>query len=250
MSYQPKKVYGRENPLWKPNFRPPGTQPVSGNLQSAKSDFDFSFSDINFDLIDDDYLEEQAFDYDGDGDIDEDDVDSFKEMMDAKKDFPTKELSKQYCKDSSAWMLENSGVPNVVMSTIHGSFLYGSATQDSSADFYLVSSTPMDMRLSMDGRNVRMIGLDKYHELLLDHDIQAIEAFYSPYKVFDSEKHRKKILSFEPDMDEVGDVLRKRAGELKFSNSLTSQEDAKRLDYCAKLVDAHDYTPVWKNFDL
>ena len=51
---------------------------------------------------------------------------------------PKRELTKQFCYEISEWLVDNIDRNDVIMGTVHGSYLYGTAHKDSDLDLYVV----------------------------------------------------------------------------------------------------------------
>lgn len=223
---------------------------ISGTLESVISDFIYSprFDDPLL-LSDDD----EIVDVDGDG------IDDTHEILSdeiIKGGFPEMKLTKKYCYEASAWMSKNSGVPDIVMSTIHGSFLYGTATTSSYPDFYLVSSQDISMNITTEGRTLMIVGMDEFKELLYSMDRRATEARYSPYCVFTNEKDRDKIMNVTVDMNSFSSILADEAEELMEPENLENSKHpfrdkmhSERIHYASKLAERDAYTPVWKGLE-
>lgn len=108
-------------------------------------------------------------------------------------DFPAPALTTQYCYELSQWLYEHfSKDQEVLMATIHGSYLYGTAHENSDLDCYIVTLDGENTHTEYTTRNgyvidVRRNDLHRYTELLKIGAHQAVEAFNSPYAVWNTE---------------------------------------------------------------
>ena len=51
---------------------------------------------------------------------------------------PVKRITPEFCHSMSQWITEHSGYSNTIFGTIHGSFLYGTAKEDSDINTFIV----------------------------------------------------------------------------------------------------------------
>lgn len=178
-----------------------------------------------------------------------------------KANLPTPELTVEYCHVFSQWVFDNFGSDDVLMATIHGSYLYGTAHENSDLDCYVVT---------LDGKNthkefrtdngyildVRRNSLGRYVELVGYGAHQAVEAFYSPYAVWDTTSvwypflraQRTNLASFAKKCLSAADAFREQ-GELKPEKAKKFFMHADRLEYGVEYALDHNgaYTPVWKD---
>lgn len=74
---------------------------------------------------------------------------------------------------------------SVLFATVHGSYLYGTATSSSDVDVYLVADeVPTRQRLDECGVDVITVSTAEYFQQLQRGSVQATEAHYSPYTRF------------------------------------------------------------------
>ena len=178
-----------------------------------------------------------------------------------KANLPTPDLTVEYCHVFSQWVFDNFGSDDVLMATIHGSYLYGTAHENSDLDCYVVT---------LDGKNthkefrtdngyildVRRNSLERYVELVGYGAHQAVEAFYSPYAVWDTTSvwypflraQRTNLASFAKKCLSAADAFREQ-GELKPEKAKKFFMHADRLEYGVEYALDHNgaYTPVWKD---
>lgn len=75
----------------------------------------------------------------------------------------------------------------VLFATVHGSYLYGTAHQNSDLDCYVVIDDVKNKQSVNDvGIDIQRFSTAKFLELVSAGSHQAIEALYSPYAVFNS----------------------------------------------------------------
>lgn len=237
MARQPKMLWGRQNPYYFEESKRASSAPLDGTVQGAKNDFHFKVND--FVLHDD----EEIIDYDEDG---IDDKEKIISQRTVKNDAPESETTKQYCFESSTWMAHNCGIPNVMMSTIHGSYLYGTAREGSHPTFYIVSDSDINMNLSIDNRELIIVGYDQFLELLTSDDLTAIEARYSPYCVFTSSKNRDKIYRFDMEESQIANIIESKILD-ETNKENPNNELLHRLSISYKSASNDEYTPVIKD---
>ena len=76
----------------------------------------------------------------------------------------------------------------VLFATVHGSYLYGTAHQNSDLDYYVVVDGVKSKQSVNDaGVDVQHFSTAKFLELVGAGSHQAVEALYSPYAVFNSD---------------------------------------------------------------
>ena len=74
---------------------------------------------------------------------------------------------------------------SVLFATVHGSYLYGTATSSSDVDVYLVADdVPTRQQLDECGVDVITVSTAEYFQQLQRGSVQATEAHYSPYTRF------------------------------------------------------------------
>ena len=76
---------------------------------------------------------------------------------------------------------------DVLMATVHGSWLYGTAHEHSDTDLYVVvDNVRTKQHVNPDGLDVMRINTAAYFEQLSHGAHQAVEAHYSPYRVINT----------------------------------------------------------------
>ena len=178
-----------------------------------------------------------------------------------KANLPTPELTVEYCHVFSKWVFDNFGSDDVLMATIHGSYLYGTAHENSDLDCYVVTLNGKNTHKEFRTDNgyildVRRNSLDRYVELVGYGAHQAVEAFYSPYAVWDTTSvwypflraQRTNLASFAKKCLSAADAFREQ-GELKPEKAKKFFMHADRLEYGVEYALDHNgaYMPVWKD---
>lgn len=234
MARQPKMLWGKINPYYMSESQRASDAPLDGSVQGAKNDFKFKIDDFVM------QEKEDIVDYDNDG---EDDTDKIISENVVDNTAPTTEKTKRYCYESSSWMAHNCGVPNVMMATIHGDFLYGTVEDDSFPIFYIISEDNISMRLNIENREIIVVGYESFMDLLSEHNMDAIEARYSPYAVFTSEKTREKIYRFSLEEEEIQHIIKNEI-ETQLNSDEFNSKLIKRLNLSYKSAVRREYTPV------
>lgn len=73
---------------------------------------------------------------------------------------------------------------DVIMATVHGSYLYGTAHSLSDVDFYVVvQEGKSKQKVYQDHTDVIMVTFEDFLSLINAGSHQAVEALYSPYKI-------------------------------------------------------------------
>lgn len=178
-----------------------------------------------------------------------------------KANLPTPELTVEYCHVFSQWVFDNFGSDDVLMATIHGSYLYGTAHENSDLDCYVVTLNGKNTHKEFRTDNgyildVRRNSLERYVELVGYGAHQAVEAFYSPYAVWDTTSvwypflraQRTNLASFAKKCLSAADAFREQ-GELKPEKAKKFFMHADRLEYGVEYALDHNgaYTPVWED---
>lgn len=177
-----------------------------------------------------------------------------------KASLPTPELTAEYCHVFSKWVFDNYGADDVLMATIHGSYLYGTAHENSDLDCYVVTLHGKNTHKEYMTDNgyvldVRRNNLERYVELVGAGAHQAVEAFYSPYAVWNTESawhpflqaQRTNLADFAKKCLSAADAFREQA-ENKPEKAKKFVTHADRLEYGVEHALDHQgaYTPVWK----
>lgn len=172
---------------------------------------------------------------------------------------PVKRITPEFCHSMSQWITEHSGYSNTIFGTIHGSFLYGTAKEDSDINTFIVhvdddatvqvDSIEDEMEVEVEG-----VSLTKFIEGLENGEIKYVEALYSPYASFSDEEIEKQLMSVEVGKDQFSTQAIEKATEMR-SIAENEQDDgsalkylrhAKRLETAAQTMHDGKYTPVWK----
>lgn len=172
---------------------------------------------------------------------------------------PVKRLTPEFCNAMSQWITKHSGYSNTIFGTIHGSFLYGTAREDSDVNTFIVhvdddstvqvDSIEDEMELDVEG-----VSLTKFIEGLENGNIAYVEALYSPYAFFSDDEIHKQLMSVEIGKDKFSTQAIEKATEMRStaeneqddSNALKYLRHAKRLETAAQTMHDGQYTPVWK----
>lgn len=177
-----------------------------------------------------------------------------------KANLPTPELSVQYCHMFSQWLFENYDNDNVLMATIHGSYLYGTAHKESDLDCYVVTLQGKDIQKEFITDNgyiidIRCNSLERYVELLGYGAHQAVEAFFSPYAVWGKDSiwypylasQRISFASFAKKCLSAAESFRERA-QLRPDKAEKLLLHATRLEHSVEYILDNNgiYTPIYK----
>jgi len=184
-------------------------------------------------------------------------------VFDALKiNLPTPELSAQYCHTFSQWLFDNYGNDNVLMATIHGSYLYGIAHKESDIDCYVVTLHGENTQKEFITDNgyvidIRCNSLERYVELLGYGAHQAVEAFFSPYAVWNKDSvwypylssQRINLAKFAKKCLSAAESFRERA-QLLPDKEEKLLSHATRLEHKVECVLDNNgaYSPIYKKF--
>ena len=112
---------------------------------------------------------------------------------------PQRELTKEFCYEISEWLVDNIDRDDVIMGTVHGSYLYGTAHKDSDLDLYVVVEKGKNKSKVLYGQDVQIMNLETFIRNASEGSHQAVEALNSPYKVFnDDSPYKDYIDSLRP----------------------------------------------------
>lgn len=167
---------------------------------------------------------------------------------------PQRELTKEFCYEISEWLVDNIDRNDVIMGTVHGSYLYGTAHKDSDLDLYVVVEKGKNKSKVLYGQDVQIMNLETFIRNASEGSHQAVEALNSPYKVFnDDSPYKDYIDSLRP--SPYNFVKKCRSAGKAFYHKGLEENNAKKLRHAKRLNDAADamingtYSPVWKNIE-
>lgn len=175
---------------------------------------------------------------------------------------PVKKLTTDFCKSMSQWIIKHSGYDNSIFGTIHGSFLYGTAKEDSDINTFIVhvdDDTTVQIDSIEDEMEVEVeaVSLSKFIEGLEEGKIKYVEALYSPYASFSNEDIERQLMNVEIGKDQFSTQAIEKATEMRTiaeneqddSSALKYLRHAKRLETAAQTMHDGKYTPVWKTLN-
>lgn len=224
---------------------------LSGELSEIRKDFKIPSPKIFYDLIRD--IDDTSTTVILPNGEEYSPKDLFGEVM------PVKKLTPEFCNAMSQWILNHSGYSNTIFGTIHGSFLYGTAREDSDINTFIihvnddstvqVDSIEDEMEVDVEG-----VSLAKFIEGLEEGNIKYVEALYSPYASFSDDEIHKQLMSVEIGKEKFSTQAIEKATEMRSiaeneqddSNALKYLRHAKRLEAAAQTMHDGQYTPVWK----
>jgi len=175
---------------------------------------------------------------------------------------PVKKLTTDFCKSMSQWITNHSGYDNAIFGTIHGSFLYGTAKEDSDINTFIVHIDD-DATVQVDSIEdemeveVEAVSLSKFIEGLEEGRIKYVEALYSPYASFSDENIEKQLMNIQIGKDQFSTQAIEKATEMRTiaeneqddNSALKYLRHAKRLETAAQTMHDGKYTPVWKTLN-
>lgn len=173
---------------------------------------------------------------------------------------PTPELSTDYCYEISKWVFDNYDREDIILATVHGSYLYGTAHENSDLDFYVVVEGGKPLKKIFTTPNgytidVSQKPVENFIHLLHEGTHEALEALYSPYAVWDEESfwaahvksQRVNLASFAKKHLSTADSFREFAKN-RPEKAEKFLAHAQRLEH--NVEQAYDnngyYNPVWK----
>lgn len=218
-----KKIFGRENVNYK-GPKKASSQDLGANLQDIRSDFQS-------------------------GNI----TDSF----------PTPERTQKFCYEASQWMAENLDVDGLICVTVHGSYLYGTAHEDSDVDFFAVyqdGKKKKNKHKQVGELDVQLHSLSTFMENIAEGATNSNEALYSPYLTFvEDSPYEELVRSLRPSKYNMIKKMRgAKKGYLDLSERLSDRDEyksqkcrnhAQRMTEAEKAVIEGTWTPVWKQFE-
>ena len=160
---------------------------------------------------------------------------------------------------------------NLLMATVHGSWLYGTAHEQSDTDLYVVvDAARTTQRVDADGLDVMRINTAMYFEQLATGSHQAVEAHYSPYRVVNTTHPWARMLlhtvpsarDFARKSLSASTAFRRRVSDELVAQRMTDPHSVatlttahnKAIGHAARLEDKasavlhdgfHGFTPVW-----
>ena len=164
-----------------------------------------------------------------------------------RKELPRVELTPQFCHDVSEFAVNNSIFDDVIFGTVLGSFLYGTAHEGSDVDLFLVRETGRNKSSVVDNVDVQVLNLETFIRLLSTGCHQAVEAFYSPYKVFTDSPYVCFIKAQRPSPYNFIKKAQSAAKSLRGRSTPKGSLHARRLEYAADQTIEGNYTPIYKN---
>lgn len=166
----------------------------------------------------------------------------------------------QFCHEASQWAYDhytNLGY-NVLFATVHGSYLYGTAHENSDLDFYVVVQEGKNsQKVYDDGTDVLRVSLEKFLSLVNAGSHQAVEALYSPYKVVNPDNpYSHLVTALRPSRSAF--MRKSLSAASSFRHRLEETTDTKKAEKYARharrleksAVDMMDmcYSPVYTHF--
>lgn len=166
----------------------------------------------------------------------------------------------QFCYEASQWAYDhyaNLGY-DVLFATVHGSYLYGTAHENSDLDFYVVVQEGKNsQKVYDDGTDVLRVSLEKFLSLVNAGSHQAVEALYSPYKVVNPDNpYSHLVTALQPSRS--GFMKKALSAASSFRHRLEETTDTKKAEKYARqarrleqsALDMMDmrYNPVYTQF--
>lgn len=164
---------------------------------------------------------------------------------------PEKELTEDFCYEISEWLVNNLDREDIIFGTIHGSYLYGTAHENSDVDLFAVVENGKNKNKVVNGQDVQIMNLKTFTRLVDTGAHQAIEALYSPYKVYNEETHYQSFIeSMRPSPYQF--VKKCRSAGAAFKEKGEKENNKKQLRHAVRLEESGQammngtYSPVWK----
>ena len=167
---------------------------------------------------------------------------------------PEKKLTKDFCYEVSEWLVENIDRDDVILGTVHGSYLYGTAHKDSDLDLYVVVENGKNKSKVVHGQDVQIMNMKTFVRLAEEGSHQAVESLYSPYKVFKEDTpYKEYINSIRPSQYNFWKKCHSAAKAFYHQgieqNNKKKLRHSKRLEQAAQDMMDGTYSPVWKNIE-
>lgn len=159
---------------------------------------------------------------------------------------PVPELTVEYCHGLSQWALEHCIFDDVIFSTIHGSYLYGTAHQDSDIDIFIVRESGKNKSTNIDDIDVQVLNLETFLRLAQTGCHQAVEALYSPYKKFSNSPYRFLIEHLRVSPYSFAKKALSAAKSFRTRGNVKGLQHAHRLEESAQQMLCGEYSPLWK----
>ena len=175
-------------------------------------------------------------------------------------EMPQPEQTTKYCQELSQWLFDNFWRGDVLLVTIHGSYLYGTAHSESDVDCYVVTLNGSNKHKEYELSNgmtldVRQNNLERFVELLGSGAHQAVEAFFSPYAVWGTDSpwypylraQKVGLGGFAKKCLSASSAFHRRASE-ELEKSDKFLRHAERLEHGVihALDNNGEYSPVWR----
>lgn len=172
---------------------------------------------------------------------------------------PEREFSERFCRSVSAALLEAFSDSKPVLATIHGSFLYGTAHEESDLDLYVATeqSARAKQVIDADGHDVVVVGVGHFLESVSQGGHQAVEALRSPYAAWNEDSSVYAMVSRTAvPAGRCAATWQTTAQKFRDRSETVKNEDvarklrhhAGRLDEMAERMFYGRYSPVWKPF--
>lgn len=156
------------------------------------------------------------------------------------------ELTVEYCHELSQWALEHCIFDDVIFSTIHGSYLYGTAHRDSDVDIFIVRESGKNKSTNIDNVDVQVLNLETFLRLAQTGCHQAVEALYSPYKKFTNSPYRFLIEHLRVSPYGFAKKALSAAKAFRAGGTAKGLQHSHRLEESAQQMLCGKYSPVWK----
>ena len=172
--------------------------------------------------------------------------------------FPVVERTRQFCVDASRWLMDATP-EDVILCSISGSYLYGTAHAGSDIDFVVVcAGLARNKSVKTDMFDMQIVSLVDFVRLVGEGAPQFVEALESPYRVVNmTHPWAPFVCALRPD---VGRFRRKcmSAACAYAGRSLRQVNDggtrkmrrhvARLMDMVSSSWDTGVINPVWRNF--
>lgn len=173
--------------------------------------------------------------------------------------YPQPHRTQKFCHDFSQWLLDELSLTyDVVCSTIHGSYLYGIAHENSDIDGFVILSpqdnvhTKKEKNIMSHGLDIKVLDFHHFFHLIDNGSHQAVEALYSPYMKYTNSPYAPMIRHAFPTISHTVNKAQS-AAEGHYHRGIID-DNRKMLTHYERLEDSAyqhvigKYSPVWKNF--